>query len=198
MMTSFTDYLNKGFHKDIEDWFDAKLDRTNPFYPKIAIVTGEGGGIKDASRNASVPFKVASMYACVLAHAAVAVTKDIDALYAMSKVLGFPLIDRIMAGYVNPMTALEASRLLPTDQETAEFFSLAHEVYGQVHDKVLSICEIAEPQSTAQDYIRRMTMSEIQSIFNQAESYLTAMESYLTDESGTRPGDLFPRESYIH
>ena len=116
----------------------------------------------------------------------------------MSKALGFPLIDRIMAGYVNPMTALEASRLLPADQETAEFFSLAHEVYGQVHDKVLSICGIAEPQSTAQDYIRRMTMSEIQSIFNQTESYLAAMESYLTGESGTRPGDLFPRESYIH
>lgn len=198
MMTSFIDYLNKGFHKDIEDWFDAKLDRTNPFFPKIAIVTGEGGGIKDASRDASVPFKVASMYACVLAHAAVAVTKDIDALYAMSKVLGFPLIDRIMAGYVNPMTALEASRLLPTDQETAEFFSLEHEVYGQVHDKVLSICGITEPQSTAQDYIRRMTMSEIQSIFNQTESYLAAIESYLTGESGTRPGDLFPRELYIH
>lgn len=189
----FIDYLQKGFRKDVSAWFDTFVDRHQRFFPSVAVVTSDGEGILGAG-PASLPFKVASMYACVLTHAAVAVTKDIDALSAMSKVLGFPLIDRLMAGYVNPMRALEVSGLLPTDQQKPEFFSLAHEVYGQVRDRVLSICEIDEPKSAAEDYVRRMMFSDVQSIFGAAESYLAAMENYLTGRSGECPGDLFPEE----
>lgn len=189
----FIDYLQKGFRKDVSAWFDTFVDRHQRFFPSVAVVTSDGEGILGAG-PASLPFKVASMYACVLTHAAVAVTKDIDALSAMSKVLGFPLIDYLMAGYVNPMRALEVSGLLPTDQQKPEFFSLAHEVYGQVRDRVLSICEIDEPKSAAEDYVRRMMFSDVQSIFGAAESYLAAMENYLTGSSGECPGDLFPEE----
>lgn len=189
---SFTDYLNREFRKDVSAWFDTFPMNINAFRPSIVVVTGDGEGLKATDHAATVSFKVASMYACVLTHAAVGVTKEIDALYAMSSVLGFPLVDRFMAGYVDPMTALEVSNLLPTDQEKTIFFDLAHQVYDCVRAAVRAICNADEPQSRAEDYVCSRVAPVFQEVFRTTESYLLAIERYLTGESGCRPAELFP------
>lgn len=187
MPESFAQYLAVGFRDDISTWFETSRLAPRYFCTPCALISSDGRGLKHPGETATLPFKVASMYACVLTHAAVAVTKEPDVLYAMSKVLGFPLIDQLMAGYVNPMTALEITELLPTDQEKESFFDLAHEVYDQVRDLVIHICRENEPKLKAEEYVQYAVGPKTDELMAITTSYLMDMEKYLKGESEKRP-----------
>lgn len=187
-MRQFRMYVNNEFKMELEDWFELSKRSSWPHNPSAVIVSSETG-LKDREAKASLPFKATCLVMSTFAQSAGQTAHLMDPYFAMTKVLGFPVIDRVMAGIVNPLRTMEVCCLLPSVGEVDAYRTLVKMAQEVIGGKVLATLGKERVKSVMEHSLIYYLYEEKANLLDMVASYLHSACLYLQGK-GECPGDI--------
>lgn len=122
--TGFEFYFEQVFRNDLSEQFPLVKSGKCKNY---CTVVKKPVVVEDAR---VVDFSVALFYTALVPQAIAKVTGDIQYMYAFSRRADWPLLDRLMAGWMAPYVYLEDTGLMPKDEQVSEWVEQAEAEYS--------------------------------------------------------------------